>query len=853
MTQKTINNLFNDTANRLWVEDQFPLLEVLDDNITITTKDGQIVQVVKLAGLDYSGLSYQKIDEFSKQRQKFFENVPDEISLTVHYQRKKYKHKVLDRNIGNEYVSTIFEKRAKEFKVIYKTDIYIVISKKTAPFSNILGFSSSNFEAEVAKIEQDAKDLFRVVKQIMSGLNEYHPEILEHVEEDFKEGREVETSPLLGFWSYLINGGDNNAIVPKRRTGLGRSLACNDIEFVGRINKSIMSRLGDYMKILNVEEKAIGKTKSYLQSLLSDGNHQYCIFHNNTTSHYSAFVSIKDFPDKTNAELLNNLMSVKRKFNIVQRVTPVPMLKAQNILEKKSHSIRELSKYGRQKTDDIHTCLEFLTSESHKLLEHDLMICIHGDSVEELDQGVAEILNAFIHVQIVGIREKAHVPSAFWSQFPDNEGLNKARRYMVSSVNVADMVNFSTVGEGNLTCAFGDEPIDYFKTSGGQSYAFTLHPNESKTVAGHTLVLGGTGLGKTVFMNHINVCSRKYPKMKTLILDSFNGMQITAEMLGGIYNTVDKGLELNPMQLADSSDNRSFLERFIAVLAQDDKGKVTEEEKQQIIEAIELNYSSLKQDERSLHAVRTHLGVPAVDDKRPNLISRLQKWLPDAEDVKENRYKYGQFFNADKDSLSFDNPVVGFDFGNILENDELKIPLSMYIFHAFTEALSRDPSPHICFWDETLKFIKDDRMFAFIQKALLEWRKRNGVFVGAVQDPNLLLNFKNGEDFLRSFSTYIIFPDPNAEASVYIGDENFGGMGITDSEFNWIKKTKSKYQVMVKRKGGGSTIMDINLSGLGEHLVLLQSEASLVKSFEESKERYGNKWIEHFIENNGER
>ena len=837
-----LKDIYKSESKALWIEEHFPLLDVLPDRKTITTKEGRVVQLLRLDGMDYTGRSYSTIDELARQRQSFFENIPEDISVSVHYQRRKFKHKVGKAYTDNVYANHIIEQRGKAFGTTYKTYIYIVVSKITQPFLGKFGVESKDMAAEEAKLTQDGKILSEAVRQLSAALKDYKPKTITLDQEDDKE--------LLGFWSYLINGGDDNVVIPKKSFGLNNILSCTDIEFKGRTSKNILSSLGSFLKVKKVSDDVVKEAQKYMGRLLNEGNHQYCVFHRNSDIGYAAFISIKDFPDKTTANLLEGLMSVKAKFNVVQNVKPVDIHKAQARLEKMKHNAKELSKYVENSLGDINTCLEYLNDGSHKLLEHDLMICVYGDTVDELESSVSEILNAFIPVQIVGLREKSHIPAAFWGMFPDNEALNMPRKYMISTVSAGDFINFATKGEGNLTCAFGDQPVDFFKTPDGQAYAFTFHPTSDKTKAGHTLVLGGTGRGKTVLMNHLNTCCQKYKNMKTLVIDSFQGMNITVEALDGIYNNLDS-LKMNPFMLPDNIRNRSFLENFMSILA----GDANEIEKQTIAEAVELNFTSFEESERSLHAVRSHLGVPKTDpDKGMNLCKRLQKWMPDNHNAETSHYKHGQMFNADSDSLSFDKPVVGFDFTSLLDDKELKTPVSMYVFHAFQEAINKDPSPHVCFWDETLKFIEDDDMYKFMRTALLEWRKRNGVFVGAVQSPNLLVNLgKKGQDFLNSFETYIIFPDPQAEPNVYIGDKEFGGIGITDSEFEWIKNTTSRYQVMIKRKEGSSTIIDVNLSGLDEHLVLLRSEQELVRSFEKTKELHPDDWPEILMQKHGEK
>jgi type IV secretory pathway VirB4 component len=135
--------------------------------------------------------------------------------------------------------------------------------------------------------------------------------------------------------------------------------------------------------------------------------------------------------------------------------------------------------------------------------------------------------------------------------------------------------------------------------------------------------------------------------------------------------------------------------------------------------------------------------------------------------------------------------------------------------------------------DEAIKFLNNDYFYPFIREALLEGRKKNNVFVGAIQDLRFLYDNQNGEEFLSSFQSYIIFPSSSATPQHYIGDDKHQGLGLTHDEYEWVKNTpKSKRQFMLKRKDGGSIILDANLAHLGGRLSLLRGDKDIQKTYD---------------------
>ena len=85
---------------------------------------------------------------------------------------------------------------------------------------------------------------------------------------------------------------------------------------------------------------------------------------------------------------------------------------------------------------------------------------------------------------------------------------------------------------------------------------------------------------------------------------------------------------------------------------------------------------------------------------------------------------------------------------------------------------------------------------------------------------------------MSHIKTYIIFPDTSAVPEDYIGNDAKRGLGLTRSEFDWVRSKKTGREVMIKRSTGESVILNVDLSSLGKHLVLLRSEAELVDRFE---------------------
>ena len=72
------------------------------------------------------------------------------------------------------------------------------------------------------------------------------------------------------------------------------------------------------------------------------------------------------------------------------------------------------------------------------------------------------------------------------------------------------------------------------------------------------------------------------------------------------------------------------------------------------------------------------------------------------------------------------------------------------------------------------------------------------------------------------------------------------GLGLNQAEFDWIKVPK-KRQVLIKRKGGESVILDVDLSPLGRYLKIFDSGASAIRRCNDLRKGKLDDWKETYL------
>lgn len=798
------------------VADRLQLVEVMPDGITLMTKFGSLVQVLRVQGKNYSGVSTAEIQSLFDKRSAFFKNVQNDVSLSVFTIRKKIDRSSEAHEHKNEWADLVASKYNESFKEIYRTQIYVVIRKTLSQeVTNKFGLNSRNMAREIGLVNQSLRDLDNRRAEIKAMLVDYQPEELQH-------GMLEDT--LLDFWSFLINGG-HDMPGPRQDQYLDRLLACSSLEF--------------------------DEAKGIITINNSDG------------TRYASVLGINTYPQDTHESLLDQLMQVRHAFTIVQHVTPLnqeqvkgDIKKLQNeMVSAQSTSMGAVFMSGR--IDELEGAGNLVDNGTIQFVDHALSLIVYGDSLNDLDSGLTKIKSALAHQGVNIVRETFNLEAAFWSQFPDNEFLNDARNYRVTTDNVTDFINFSTSYEGLDRCAFGNHGVMMFKTMEETQFNFTFHASPSPDAAGHTILIGPTGGGKSVLamsliMNCLSYIDPNFGNPFTaLIFDSGQGLRIPVRAFGGDYINAGNpsNLQINPLQLPRSPENEAFLVEWLTMLA-GGSDAITEHHKDLIKEAIHENYTTLKStSERSISALSSIFQLRENSKDRNTLNTKLDKWTyrmdESSGEWKENG-PLSHIFNGKSDSLQFQKRLVAFDMATILKNKELLGPMTAYIFHAFHNHISRAHGPHLTFVDEMQQYLSNPTFGPYVVKMARESRKRNGVLFGAIQEPGILLDDPNGEALSQNVMTYIVMKNGAAK------DEQYEKLGFNEREIAWIKKAGTgQRQVMVKRSlasgQSGSVILNIDMKSIGKLIHLFSGNHADSLNGEALYSRYGQGWVEEYL------
>ncbi|MDD9333975.1 MAG: transporter, partial [Bartonella sp.] len=130
---------------------------------------------------------------------------------------------------------------------------------------------------------------------------------------------------------------------------------------------------------------------------------------------------------------------------------------------------------------------------------------------------------------------------------------------------------------------------------------------------------------------------------------------------------------------------------------------------------------------------------------REGIAGRLERWC------KGNAVGW-VFYNTDDDN-GIDAKFIGYDMTDFLDNNEIRPPLMMYLFHRILSLI--DGRRIIIVIDEFWKALEDDSFKAFAQDRLKTIRKQNGLMLFATQSPKDAINSTIAHTIIEQCPTQI--------------------------------------------------------------------------------------------------
>ncbi|HHX2500211.1 TPA: conjugal transfer protein [Neisseria subflava] len=574
----------------------------------------------------------------------------------------------------------------------------------------------------------------------------------------------------------------------------------------------------------------------------------------NGTRKFAQMFDLKDF-GISKPKILTSILRLPCEFTFTQSLVFINPYDMQGEIKKQLNNLTSVNDKATEQQKELEQGQGLLVSGELMFGDYHAALVVYGNTAEEAAANGARAYSTFLNAG--GYRfTKAGLsaPATFFSQVPGSK--ERPRSFPKTTTNFATTFGIHNYSHGKKQGnPIGDgSAIMPLQTTSKTIYDFNFHfsnlkeDNLGEKIAGHTLILGATGTGKTTLQTSMMAFTERFnPYMFVMDLD--RGMEIFIRAIGGSYFALEAGVPtgLNPFQLPDTPSNREFLYSLVGMCGADENGKLTATEEKEIQAAVDTLFSMDYENRRFSHLLQS---IPVVPD--PNsLRMRLSKWCESEGgrfawclDNPTNMFDAEKFFR------------VGFDLTDILKDDyPPTAPVLAYMFHLrniMMDKVAKEDGILASIIEEFWYAARFEALQDIMLKILKTDRKRGGWLILVSQSPEDAISCPIFPAIVQQTPTKIFLPNPDAEF-----ENSYERCGLTLKEFEELSKLSLESRTFLVKQSKQSAFAMLDLYGFHDEMAFLSGSSDNVELLHQIMEDVGSEnpdvWYRPFLETLRER
>jgi len=341
----------------------------------------------------------------------------------------------------------------------------------------------------------------------------------------------------------------------------------------------------------------------------------------------------------------------------------------------------------------------------------------------------------------VTMPETLNAVEAWLSSVPGNTYAN-VRQPIISTLNLAHLMPLSAVWAGpEKNDHLDGPPLIVTRTDGSTPFRLVTHIGD----VGHTLVVGPTGMGKSVLLAMLAMQFRRYPSSRVFAFDMGRSMRGTVLGLGGEYYDfgTDGAVAFQPLARIDRDGYRTWAAEWVEGRLLHEGAAVGPEEKAAIWSAL-VSLAGAPVEQRTLTGLSVLLQSNALRQAlAPYVLGGA----------------HGRLLDADHDRLGAAN-VQCFEMEDLMHSKAAVLAVLGYLFARFEERF--DGAPTLLILDESWLFLDDPVFAARIRQWLKTLRKKNVSVIFATQSLADIKDSSIAPAIIESCASRIFLPNPQA-------------------------------------------------------------------------------------------
>ncbi len=717
------------------------------DGETLLTEDDQLVQIIKV-----EGLAFQTRDEDELKRHKRFRNrlvrsiAKSDLGVMVHVVRRRH-FEYPESAFPNRFCTELDAawRRRHEQAEQYVNDIYISLIKLPYKAGVLIG-AKDRLAYLSHKRHRDRREQWRrrcaqelrdVSHRVLQTLGAYGPKLLGM----YRKAEGWYSAPL-AFLGYLVNWKEAEVRVPRMPIR----------DYLGR-NRPIFG--GETMEMRGW-----------------------------TASQLGAFLSVKEYPDLTDHDMLDRFLNLPVEMVITQSYHFEDRPTSAKEIEVQQKRLEQAQDRAADQIDDLTDAMSDVAGGRVAMGWHHLSVLVKAadNRLASLDRALVAVEDCFVDLNIQAVRETLNLEACFWAQLPGNFQY-VARKRRISTANLAGFASLHNFPRGRPAGNWWGSAITVLATESRTPYYLNFHSGTGAYPPGHVLVAAPTGRGKSTLLNLLLAQAQRV-NPRIFYFDDKNGGEIFERACGAAVTDVALGEPsgFNPFALPDTAANRAFLAQWL----ENRLGTETAEERDIVQGAIEGLYRH-SPGERSLVETASYFGLAREGSVR----SRLAAWLPGG--------KYAGLFDNEEDRFRLDARFCYFNMTRVMQDETALHAVLEYLFHRID--LVMDGEPFVIVLEEGWKLRRSPYFRARIDDWLMTVRKKNGIVIFVTPDLSLACDEKS-DSLVKQPVTFLYFACDRADERDYRKV-----FGLSQREFELVREWQPEERLALVKHGNDSVVV----------------------------------------------
>ncbi|MGR5298444.1 conjugal transfer protein TraE [Vibrio mediterranei] len=567
---------------------------------------------------------------------------------------------------------------------------------------------------------------------------------------------------------------------------------------------------------------------------------------NNETAKFATFFEVGSFPIATELGMWDFILNQPCEFILTQSMILMQGLKAQKMIDKQVNLI-ESSDNANHELHELQQARDYVAAEAISFGDYHASLAVIGDSPEQVMTDSADLNGEFLTTGTELRRANLKSQFTFLSALPASK--TRIKPMPKTTTNLACTWSLHNYSTGKATGnPLGDgRAIMPLKTLSNSLFYFNCHASKTgknvtgEKYAGHTMLLGASGAGKTTFEGTLTGFLTRF-QQQIFCIDYKRSTELFIRAFGGEYFAIKEGIDtgINPFQLEHSPKLVSFLNRLVCRLAQDHQGNLSAQDEQEIKDAID-GVMRFDTANRSLSMMLQSI-------QEPDLRMRLSKWC---------RSEGGKLAWCLDSPTNVFNPQhmerVGFDSTLLLEKDSsgnvhpASEPILACLF--FLKELMQASGKLLQtiveeFWMPANFPLTQEVM----KRALKTGRLMNEFMVLSSQSPEDAIACDIFPAIVQQTATKVYLPNPDAEYGAY------QRCNLTEGEFTKLKALDKQSRIMLIKQSNTSCFAKLDLAGFDAFLPIISGTTDDITLCETIREEVGNNpdlWIPELLKRRG--